>query len=138
METLFTIQCWQTRDIIHVLGFSHGRKVALAKALKVCIPYCLGNAVTISISLYLEHFLRITNQINVMYEPNMCTNVIMICGSQNQVVDKSNFLESIDWLKKYGPPWVCTYTLLTRTCNGEHQKGDFYFNGVWAKHLHPW
>jgi len=108
------------------------------KALKVCIPYCLGNAVTISSSLLLEHFLQITNQIDVMYKPNMCTNMIMICGNQNQVVDKSNFLESIDWLKKYAPPWVCTSTLLTRTCNGEHQKGDFYFYGVWAKHLHPW
>ncbi len=138
MGSLFTIQCWQTRDVIHVLGFSHGENVALPRALKIYIPYCLGNAMTISSSLLPEHFLQITNQIDVMCEPNMCTNVIMLYGNQNQVVDKSNFLKSIDWQRKYAPPWVSTYALLTRTCNGEHQKGDFDFNGVWAKHLHPW
>jgi hypothetical protein len=52
---------------------------------------------TISSSLLPEHFLQITNQIDVMCEPNMCTNVIMLYGNQNQVVDKSNFLKSIDW-----------------------------------------
>ncbi len=82
----------------------------MARALKVCIPYCLGNAMTISSSLLPEHFLQITNQIDVMYEPNMCTNVIMICGNQNQVVYKSNFLESIYWLRKYAPPCTPTHS----------------------------